>query len=96
MIDVKQAVQLAANYVKEMYEPQQLEDIRLEETEKTDDGSYWFITMSFERSTKRRRGKLHEFANQPPIRDYKILKINAESGEVQSMKIRSPESAPVS
>ncbi len=96
MIDVKQAVQFAANYVKELYEPQQLNDMRLEETERAEDGAHWLITLSFERSTKRRKSKLSEIVNQPPTRDYKILKINATSGEVQSMKIRSTETAPVS
>jgi hypothetical protein len=76
MIDVKTAVQQAIDYVREFADLLPPRDLRLEETELTDDGD-WLITLSF--------------VENPVIqnRSYKAFRINGETGAVISMKVRS-------
>jgi len=78
MIDVKTAVRKAVEYVQELQEYFPRSDIRLEETEFVDPG-LCEITLSF--SENPMFGKLS--------RIYKIFRIDAETGEVKSMKVRS-------
>ena len=76
-MDVKEAVKRACDYLVGLNESVTLTE--LEEVEKTEDGGYWLITLSY-----LPRGQL-PFSEK---RKYKIFKVNAESGEVLSMKIR--------
>lgn len=46
-IDVKQAVMAAFSYVSELYPKEQVNDLRLEEVERTEDGKYWLVTVGF-------------------------------------------------
>lgn len=76
MIDVKTAVKSATAYLKEIYSDFQVKDIRLEEVEMDQPGTYWLVTLSF--------------SDKQPFSDrtYKLFRISAD-GEVQSMKIRT-------
>ena len=49
MIDVKQAVKSAAQFVKILYEPDELIDLTLEEVELSDDEINWLVTIGFTR-----------------------------------------------
>jgi hypothetical protein len=83
MLDVKQATKLATAYLINLYD-QQLstsDAVRLEEVELTEDGKYWLITLSFNPANP-------AAIIFPPRREYKVFRINAETGELQSMKIR--------
>jgi hypothetical protein len=78
MIDVKAAVRTAVEYAREFQDYLPGRDIRLEETEFDDgDPGFWRITLSFA-------------ASLPLVerRAYKEFRINAETGDVVSMKIR--------
>ena len=77
MIDVKTAVRTAVKYVQEFQDYLPGTDIRLEETEYAEPG-FWLITLSFSDNVP--------FA---PSRNYKEFRIDANSGEVLSMKVRS-------
>ena len=79
MIDVKQAVDIASQYLMSLFADRLPSDIQLEEVELSEDEKYWFITLSFREAY---------FAGIPPRKNYKLFKINADSGQVQSMKIR--------
>ncbi|MGB3205869.1 MAG: hypothetical protein WBB28_12840 [Crinalium sp.] len=96
MIDVRNAVQLATNYLQDIdsiYPPtSHLQDLRVEEVEISEDKTYWFITLGF---IVPNVGQ--PFPNQNPLgistltkpdRQYKIFKIDADTGDVLSMKIR--------
>jgi hypothetical protein len=93
MIDVKQAVKAAYDYMKEVY-PEQLHELRLEEVERSEDERYWLITMGYTEEKPQARPRnigqaLDQFGRIPQIqRAYKALKIDAETGDVESMKIR--------
>lgn len=91
MIDVKEATQIALSYFEELYGEDAFSNVRLEEVERDEEGgtSYWFITIGF---TERKKDP---FGGKLPMsaRRYKRFKLDAETGEVVSMKIRSVENA---
>ena len=82
MIDVKQATQKAKEYLAAFFPD--AETVQLEEVELTDDKTHWYITLSYE-------GVSHSVASSLLVGKsvrYKLFKLEAESGEVISMKIR--------
>jgi hypothetical protein len=97
-LNVKDAVRVAVEYVKDLLAPDQLSDVRLEEVELSDDGEYWFVTVGFSRPELQRQREtaltgtaiLGLLRPQALGREYKVVKIHAGSGDVQSMKIRQP------
>lgn len=91
MIDLKEATQVALSYFEEIYGEHAFSNVLLEEVERDeeDDTPYWFITIGF--TDKQREGG--PFGNLASSRRYKRFKIDAETGEVVSMKIRSVANA---
>lgn len=91
MIDVKEATQVALSYFEELYGEDAFSNVLLEEIERDEeDGTpYWFITIGF--TEQKREGG--PSGNLAASRRYKRFKINAETGEVVAMKIRSVENA---
>jgi hypothetical protein len=96
-INVKEAVRIGVEYVRELYAPEELVDLRLEEVELSEDGKNWFVTLGFSRPELKKQQRPIEPAPgtvlsllrpQTLEREYKVVKINAKSGDVQSMKIR--------
>ena len=89
---VKQAVARATDEAIELFGSEHLIDLGLEEVEMSKDGKFWLVTLGFYRPSKKPvsglealqqiRGVTHE-------RKYKVFKVDATSGEVTSMKIRS-------
>ncbi len=90
MIDVKEATQIALDYFQDLYRDQSFSNVLLEEVERdeNDDTQYWLITIGF--TERREEGPLGDLGRS---RRYKRFKIDAETGEVLSMKIRSVENA---
>jgi hypothetical protein len=92
MIDVKQAVKIAIEYVQQLYEPEQLRDLALEEVELSEDGTIWKVTLGF-------NGLYNEPANAftalayermaLSTRAYKVFHIRASDGAVLSMRMRT-------
>jgi hypothetical protein len=86
MLDVKEAAQRASEYFAGLYSEQKISNVQLEEVEISDDGKYWLITLSYP-----------VFPNElAPIqflgkRKYKQFTIDAETGQVKSMKMRNVE-----
>jgi hypothetical protein len=86
MLDVKEAARKASEYFAGLYSDKEIENVQLEEVEISDDGKYWLITLSYpvfplEISSVQFIGK----------RKYKLFTIDAETGQVKSMKIREVE-----
>ena len=82
MIDVKEATQKVKEYLVSFFPD--AEKVQLEEVELTDDKSHWYISLSYE-------GMSHSVASSLLVGKsvrYKIFKLDAETGEVVSMKIR--------
>ena len=87
IIDVKTAVRKALEYLRELQDYLPKIEIRLEETEFVDPG-FWQITLSFSESP------LGLPFGPPSARIYKVFRIDANAGEVVSMKVRSLVTAP--
>lgn len=85
MLDVKQAVKVATEYIQSLFSPDQIPELRLEEVELSEDGKFWLVTLSFAPKQNSPYLSLGEAAK---TREYKIFQVSAESGQVQSMKIR--------
>ena len=85
-IDVKTAVLAARNYLQSLQDLMggNIEDLRLEEVEISEDEKHWFVTLGF--TVIKDRFKMLGLSQS--ARTYKIFKIDSETGEVQSMKIR--------
>jgi hypothetical protein len=98
-LNVKDAVRIAVEYVRDLYAPEELLDLRLEEVELSESGKYWLVTLGFSRPELKKQhrplepaagGLLSMLRPQDLEREYKVVKINATSGDVQSMKMRKP------
>ena len=82
MIDVNKAAEKARAHLVSFFP--EAEKVQLEELELTEDKAHWFITLSYE-------GVSNSVASSLLVGKsvrYKIFKLDAESGEVISMKIR--------
>lgn len=92
MIDIKTAVGSAYKYAQDMI-GDQLEDLRLEEVELSEDRHFWLITLGYDVLVKN-RSQLEEILTPPNFpkkifrREYKLFRVNSETGDVEAMKIR--------
>lgn len=97
MIDIKTAVNAAYEYIKSLQEMMgsSLGDLRLEEVELSEDKSFWLITLGFNIPKKPPKSRLEDLipmslASTSVLyeREYKLFKVNSQTGEVEAMKIR--------
>lgn len=82
MIEVNDATNIAAEYLKKLFPD--ANNMQLEEVEISEDEKFWNVTLSYE---------YYDPANPSAMlfnrkRKYKIFRINANTGDVLSMKIR--------
>lgn len=93
-MDVKEAVRKAVAYVSDVFESENPENIGLEEVVLNESNNLWEITIGFSRPWDHpRSGVVTGFQPQPPKRQYKVVSIDNDSGEVKSIKIRELPSA---
>ncbi|MBP0019555.1 MAG: hypothetical protein J7647_18635 [Cyanobacteria bacterium SBLK] len=91
VLNVQTAVQIAINYFKTIQNDlgDNIQDIRLEEVEISDDDKSWFITLGYDDPKQIPYNPILPDANYRQYeRTYKIFEIAAETGKVKSMKIR--------
>lgn len=95
MIDVKKATEIALSYFEDLYGEEPFSNVLLEEVEREEeDGTpYWLITIGFTEQKERKPSSPLSSLTPGRRRRYKRFKIDAETGEVVSMKIRSVENA---
>lgn len=93
MIDVKQAVAAARAFLTGIYAPRPLEDIELEEVELSEDGRRWLVTLSFLQLDPLPGGPAISVAtailSRTKSRTYKLIQVDAITGDAVSMKIRT-------
>ncbi len=99
-IDVRSAVNSAQNYfesLKDIISPKlsnssfEEVELALEEVELSEEQDFWFITLGFNRPTVQPKSAMRELLPSPTYkyeREYRIFKVNSETGDVHSMKIR--------
>lgn len=85
MLEVKEAVKVATEYIQTLFAEKQIPELRLEEVELSQDGQFWEVTLSF---VVREPTAYLSLGDAARSREYKIFRVNAENGQVQSMKIR--------
>jgi hypothetical protein len=63
----------------------------IEEVEESEDGAYWLVTLGYDiqRRVLRVPGNLQDVFGPQVARHYKVFKVNAKTGRIVSMKIRS-------
>lgn len=81
-VNAREAVQIATDYFAVLFHLPAT-DIAPEEIERTDDGKYWLITLGY---TLARSGGFAGLGGG--TRAYKIIKIDAYTGEPLSMKVK--------
>ena len=90
-MDVKEAVRVAKNHVTEIFEDEEIANVGLEEIERigSHDGTQaWKITIGFSRPWER-AGVPGIILGQTHLRrSFKVLIINDESREVESVRDR--------
>lgn len=91
-IDVKAAVAVAIDYLKFLQDEisNEIQDVRLEEVELSEDKKYWLITLGYDIPIKNLPVSIELiFPNTPAYkREYKLFKVNSKSSQVEAMKIR--------
>jgi hypothetical protein len=94
MVDVKQAVAKAMDYLKDMYQIDQFKDVLLEEVDLSENNEFWNVTIGFTRRQETTSGgpmatligQSSEFK-----REYKVFQIDAKTGDLRSMRSRKGE-----
>jgi hypothetical protein len=91
LIDVKQAVKIASDYIRDVYDGEMLPGLLLEEVDFSDEEQAWLITLGFDTNRPVQPPEEPSYISRPLPkyeRVYKIIKVNGLTGAVQSMKIR--------
>lgn len=93
-IGVKEAVQKALVYLRDLYflSDTPLPNLRLEEVELSEDGAQWLVTYGFTASEQDvEQNSIFSGLGGTTTRtkrDYKVIAVDARTGEALSMKIR--------
>jgi len=87
MINAKDAVRIALEYVQAMYKPEDIPQLTLEEVELSDKADFWFVTVSF--LPPAAKSPIEAMTGSRGAQAYKVLKIDAETSLVHSMKMRT-------
>ena len=86
-MDVKQAVQTAKEHVVEIFADESIANVGLEEVEFDEMNDVWAVTIGFSRFWGR-PGDIIRAIDGDSARTFKIVRIEDESGRVQSVKHR--------
>ena len=85
-MNVKEASRAAKAYINDLFADEQLLNVGLEEV--ISRGPYWEITIGFSRSWDRKGPLVSALAESRSERSYKVIRINAETGHVESLMDR--------
>ncbi len=94
MVDVKEAVNKAMDYLKDMYQIDEFKDVLLEEVDLSEDNKFWNVTIGFTRRQESTSGgPMATLIGQSAEfkREFKVFQIDAESGALRSMRSRKGE-----
>jgi hypothetical protein len=94
MVDVKEAVDKAMDYLKDMYQIDQFKDVLLEEVDLSEDNKFWNVTIGFTRPQETTSGgPMATLIGQSAEfkREFKVFQIDAESAALRSMRSRKGE-----
>ena len=86
-MDVKEAVQEAKKHIAEIFADESIVDVGLEEVDFDESDEVWLITIGFTRIWERPGGIIRALGGDTG-RVFKVLRIENETGRVQSVKHR--------
>ena len=87
-VDLKEAVRIATDVIRDVYHNVEFKDLLLEEIERSD--GTWLVTIGFTRRVPDE--SFASLAGRPPWqRVYKRIKIDAQTGKFLGMEIREPQ-----
>lgn len=90
MITAQDAAKAARDYLKTMVDAQELNHLRIEEIELSEDKTQWLVTLGWVEPANRTIGT--GLSVRPTVealpRVYKLFPVDAESGVVTKMKMR--------
>lgn len=91
MIEVKEAIQKAFMFVRDVFGPDDFGDPRLEEVEHREDGYVWLVTVSFTRrpivlNPSAAAKEAAELLVERRVREYRVVQVNDETGDVTAVK----------
>ena len=87
-MDVKEAAQTAKTYVAELFAGEEIMNLGLEEAEFDRMSNTWKITIGFSRPWDQKNVLSAALGEGRPARSYKVMRINNESGDIESLKDR--------
>lgn len=91
-MDVKNAVAMAKQEIRNLFAEEGISDLGLEEVEYDDAERMWRVTIGFSRPWNEPKGRLDEFAGAKKGRDYKVVRIeNLTDGTNEIRSVRRPE-----
>ncbi len=93
-MNVKEAIELAKDHIKDLFESEHISNLGLEEVEFDDHSGIWNVTVGFSRPWDVANNALAAIAQQvnPPRRCYKVVSINDRTGRIRSVKNRETSS----
>ena len=87
-MDVKEAARTAKGYLVDLFADEEVKNVGLEEIEFDPCSRMWKITIGFSRPWDQKNVLGAAFGEGRPARSYKVMRINNESGDVESLKDR--------
>jgi hypothetical protein len=87
-VPVQTAVSNAMSYVRNLYASEPIGDLLLEEVEFSESTEQWLVTIGFTVSKITDDSTSFMFAKRNLARHYKVIHVDAQTGQPVSMKIR--------
>ena len=84
MVEIRQAVQTALTFMRDIYDEKELEKLGVEEVEQDTEGGHWLVTVGIGGAEPASTMSVVEGSGVD--RHFKLIRIDAETGAVISMK----------
>lgn len=87
-MEVKQAISVGREYVKDVFAEENIEDVGLEEVIFDDETDSWRITIGFSRPWDNARTLSQRIGQMYPRRAYKVVCVSDADGKIKSITDR--------
>ena len=87
-MDVKEAAKVAKEYVADLFAEEGISNVGLEEIEMGTDCRFWAVTVGFSRPWDHGGLATMTLGHKSLRRSYKVLRIDNQNGNVESVKDR--------
>ena len=87
-MEVKEAAQMAKEYLIDLFAGEEITNVGLEEVEFDNMSNDWKITIGFSRPWDQNKGFITALGESRPARSYKVIRISDTGSHVVSLKDR--------